>query len=661
MGIILDNDNFMELYVYETIEQLTQLENIALHSEVENSIEKKINEVFRLVHTMKGSSAVMDYKNIVEVSHSLEDVFYFIREKNPDKVDYSLLTDIVLKCIDFVKKEISILQNGGKAESDAFELIRAVKGFHAVISEQNPGHGNQSDENNLNKPVIRYAQKTSGEQQFKTIIYFEDGCEMENVRAFNIIFHLEKSVKIINYLPYDILQSQATSEYIKNNGFEINFISDLSFEELENRIGENLFVREIKLEIVDRQTDNMKSIVPGATEPDTNNGNTKQSIISVSVSKMDRLMDLVGELVISQAMVVQNPELEGLNLNGFHKASRQLQLVTGDIQDVVMSLRMISLAMTFQKMNRIVRDMGKKLNKDIKLQVIGENTEVDKNIIEHLSDPLLHLVRNAADHGIEDSETRRKAGKPVTGTITLEARNDGGDVRIIVKDDGKGLDKEKILHKAKQQGLLTKPEQDYSDREVYSLIFLPGFSTKENITEFSGRGVGMDVVNKNIEEIGGTIQIESESGSYTSIMIKIPLTLAIIEGMKIKVGNAIYIVPITSIRESFRYSGHNIIYDENSRREMIMIRGCCYPVLRLHQHFRIPSDITRLEDGIFVVAEYESKSICLFADELIGVQQVVIKALPEYIKKRKDISSCTVIGNGSVSLIIDVPGLLDTL
>jgi two-component system chemotaxis sensor kinase CheA len=660
LGFMIDNENLLEFYIYETTEQLMQLENIALHSEAENSLENRINEVFRLVHTMKGSSAVMDYKNIVELSHSLEDVFYFIRENNPKQVDYTLLTEIVLKSIDFIKKEISTIQSTGRAEGNVSELVAALKGFLEVLSVKKPLDKNTLDPGKEPVPAACYIQQPAGQQQYKAVIFFEDGCEMENVRAFNIIYHLEKSATIINYLPYDILQSQATEEYIRNHGFEINFTTGLNDMEVEKIISETLFIKEIRLEHIEPQTG--EAGLPGQTaeKSDHNAGNAKQSMISVSIAKMDRLMDLVGELVISQAMVVQNPELEGLKLSGFHKASRQLELVTGDIQEAVMSLRMISLSMTFQKMKRIVRDMGKKLKKEIHLELIGEDTEVDKNIMEHLSDPLLHLVRNAADHGIEDGETRIKTGKQTYGTVTLEAGNDGGDVRIVVKDDGRGLDRQGILQKAKQQGLLHKPEQEYTDREIFSMIFLPGFSTKEAVTEFSGRGVGMDVVNKNIEEIGGTIQVESAAGKFTSVMIKIPLTLAIIEGMKIRVGKEIYIVPITSIRESFRFSGHSLLYDEISGREMIMLRGNCYPVLRLHRHFKLSAEASGLEEGIFVVVEYEAKTICLFADELIGVQQVVIKALPPYIKKRKDISSCTVLGDGNVCLIIDVPGLFYT-
>ncbi len=286
-----------------------------------------------------------------------------------------------------------------------------------------------------------------------------------------------------------------------------------------------------------------------------------QGIISVSITKLNKLIDLVGEMVIAEAMVTQNPDLKGLNLDNFQKAARQLQKISGELQDMVMSIRMVPISSTFNKMHRIVRDMSKKLDKQVALEIIGEETEVDKNIIEHISDPLMHVVRNSIDHGLEATEDRIAAGKPPIGTITIEAKNAGSDVLIIVKDDGRGLDKEKILKRAKENGLLHKPENLMTDKEIYSLVFLPGFSTTEKITEFSGRGVGMDVVSKNIEAVGGTTWIDSSPGVGTITTMKIPLTLAIIDGMNVRVGNSCYTIPTTDIRESFRPEEKAIIKD----------------------------------------------------------------------------------------------------
>jgi len=395
---------------------------------------------------------------------------------------------------------------------------------------------------------------------------------------------------------------------------------------------------------------------PSGGEP----GVKQQSLISVNVNKLDLLLDLVGELVISEAMVTRHPELEGLPLDNFHKAARQLRKITNELQDLVMSIRMVPLAATFQKMHRIVRDMSRKLGKEVHLKVVGEETEVDKNIIEHISDPLMHLIRNAMDHGIETAEERRRKNKPAYGTVTLEAKSAGSDVLIEVRDDGRGLNRERILEKAKQNGLLTKDEAELSDRDVFGFILLPGFSTKEEVTEFSGRGVGMDVVVKEIHEIGGTVLIDSTPDVGTVFTLKIPLTLAIIDGITVRVGKAKYSVQTTSIRESFQIKAEDLITDPDGN-EMIMIRGQCYPVLRLHQLFNVQTHVTRIDEGVIVMVENNEKGLCLFVDELLGEQQVVVKALPKYIKKVRGIAGCTLLGDGSISLILDVPGLIQMM
>jgi two-component system, chemotaxis family, sensor kinase CheA len=308
-------------------------------------------------------------------------------------------------------------------------------------------------------------------------------------------------------------------------------------------------------------------------------------------------------------------------------------------------------------MNRIIRDMCKKLNKEVDLEIIGEETEVDRNIIEHISDPLMHLIRNSLDHGIEPAEERILKNKNRAGKVTLEAKNLGGDVWIIVKDDGRGLEKDKILRKARETGLIYKPESELTDKEIYSFILVPGFSTNNDVTEFSGRGVGMDVVTKNIENVRGSVIIDSIADEGTTVAIKIPLTLAIVDGMLIKAGNSIYTIPVTYIRESIKVKQEQLIKDTENN-ELIMIRGECYPVLRLHKLYNLKSAVTGIEGGIVIITECDQSKLCIFADELLGEQQVVVKALPAYIKKVNGISGCTLLGNGSISLILDVAGLV---
>jgi two-component system chemotaxis sensor kinase CheA len=673
-----DKSSMLELFVFEILDLLSQLENVILNSEEKNAIEAQINEIFRIIHTIKGSASMMGYSNISSLSHSLEDAFYYLRENPPSNINYSTLADIVLESTDFIKNEISKIQSGEKTYGDASTIIQKIKKFLPSLKNKK-----EKDNRNLSdykKKDIAFdlhdvddiqdvqevqedieEHKLTGKTIYKALIFFEDGCEMENIRAFNVMHNLEKVADIISYYPSDIIENQESAQIIQKKGFEIQFSTDLCVDDVKALLSNTLFMKDIKLEVIDSTKSNYFIQEKNKISKDSNLLTVKQSMISVNVSILDTLMDLVGELVIAQSMVIQNPELEGIPLNSFNKASRQLQKVTNELQDAIMSVRMVPISITFQKMHRIVRDMGKKLNKEVELEIIGEETEVDKNIIEHLSDPLIHLVRNAMDHGIESVEERDKNGKSPIGKITLKARNEGGDVWIIIKDDGRGLDKNSILAKAKQLGLLNKSEDELTDQEIYSCILKAGFTTKEEVSEFSGRGVGMDVVNKNIEEVGGIIHVDSSLGVGTSISIKIPLTLAIIDGMKVRVGKSVFIIPITSIRESFRVQNSIVLNNEDGNSEMIMFRGNCCSVLRLHEFFDIQPDTTNLEEGIIIAIENGSEVICLFADELLGGQQVVVKPIPKYVKKVRGVSGCTVMGDGRVSLIIDTAELINSL
>jgi two-component system chemotaxis sensor kinase CheA len=372
-------------------------------------------------------------------------------------------------------------------------------------------------------------------------------------------------------------------------------------------------------------------------------------------------MNLVGELVITESMVSGSPDLAGLELENFNKAARQLRKLTDEIQDTVMSVRMMPVAATFQKMRRIVRDMSKQLDKDAELTLEGETTEVDKTIIDAIGDPLMHLVRNAMDHAIESKEERAKTSKPAVGNIRLSAQNVGGDILISVSDDGKGLDADYILGKARDRGLLIKPEGEYTEKEIFNLLMLPGFSTKEQVTEFSGRGVGMDVVKKNIEKIGGAVTIESVKGRGTTVYFKIPLTLAIIASMEIEAGGNTYAIPIANIRESFKATESQLLADPDGN-EMIMIRGAAYPIIRLHRIFNIEGCIDSVVDGILLLVDSGDRLACILADSLLGKHQVVVKPLPNYLAwydvKSSGIAGCTILGDGSISLILDVPRIL---
>ncbi len=656
----------MDMFIFETVQLIEQLEQLALDSERKNGLNSYINEIFRIMHTIKGSSAMMLANNISSLAHSLEDVFYYIRENNPDNTNYTKLTDIILETIDFIKSEIGKLENNKNSDGNATDLINVINAFLSDLKGSSQEEINEcQDESSKDPETITY----------RAIIFFENGCEMENIRAFAVVHKLNQIAQNIHHFPVEITDNEDSIEVIRKEGFKINFTCSLPMDEVRDLLEETIFLRELILDIdgneestytpakkeimLDEPIDRTEKHQAKAAEMNDHSNTSKQSFISVNVSKMNMLMDLVGELVIAEAMVTQNPDLKGLELENFKKASVQLRKIAGNLQDTIMSMRMVSLSSTFQKMNRIVRDMCKKLNKEVDFEIIGEDTEVDKNIIENLSDPLMHLIRNAIDHGLEPVAERISKGKPEKGKITLEAKNAGGDVWIILKDDGQGLDKDKIFRKAIENGLVQKDTNDLSDKDIYRFIFLPGFSTKDNVTEFSGRGVGMDVVAKDIEKVNGRVLIDSTYGEETVVTIKIPLTLSIIDGMIVKVGNSTYTIPIVSIRESIKIKQEKIIRDDENN-EVVMIRGECYPILRLHELFNIKSSVKNIDSGIILIVENESTRVCLFADELIGEQQVVVKALPSYIKKVRGITGCTLLGDGSISLILDIANLINS-
>ncbi len=661
----INREPMLDMFIFESIQLIEKLEESVLNSEkLMHFEETSINEIFRIMHTIKGSAAMMLFNNISELAHSVEDVFYFIREEKPKHIDCSKLTDIVLASIDFIKDEISKLENGKSSDGNASMLIKSINDFLTNLKQSHPGNvayqeiQSSKENNQKQKYYISYDKDLAPQNNntYKAVIFFEEDCQMENMRAFNVIHDLKEVGTEISYFPSDIIDNDESEAVIKKEGFTVLFKSDQTIEYIREFLGGTIFLKKLELEKLETNKEMNKN--NKQLEKEQLLLHNKQKMISVRVTKLDELLDLVGELVISEAMVTQNPELEGLPLDSFYKAARRLKKITSDLQDTVMSIRMVPLSTTFQKMNRLVRDMSHKTNKDIKLQIVGEETEVDKNIIEHIGDPLMHIIRNAIDHGIETVEERLANGKEEKGKIILEAKNAGGEVWITVKDNGRGMDKNKILEKAKEQGLVPKTEQDMTDKEIYSLLFLPGFSTKDKVTEFSGRGVGMDVVMKNIEKIRGSISVESTLYEGSAITLKIPLTLAIIDGMIIKVGNSTYTIPTIAIKESFRPKERDVIMDPEGE-EMIFIRGKCYSIVRLHKFYKVQANITKIHEGIIIMVESGDKIKCIFADALVGEQQVVIKPLPPYFKKVRGVGGCTILGDGSISLILDMEELIN--
>ena len=710
-------DGMLDIYLFENEQLLEQLQEMVLEQKDADCFdEDSINEIFRTMHTIKGSSGIMMFDNITAISHKLEDVFYFLRESQPHHVPHLELVEHVLEVQDFISNEMEKIRNGDPVDGDASEIIAELDKFLEGIKRAEEGEGAEPVPENVHEEPKQFyiaPVATSASRFYKIYITFYPETEMSNVHAYKTVYALKEIAEDLLYYPEDIISDEKSAEVIMEDGFKILLQAQCSEEEIRDIIGLGYDIKKVDVfeckaeeflqgfdfsnqetlqeqkavaqetkvqtqEQIESKEEEKASekpkITPGdfvikSKEPGKQKKLAKDkpkaekaSFISVNVSKMDQLMELIGELVISESVVLQNPDLKvpGLNLNSFNKAASQLSKISTDLQNVIMSMRMVPLTNTFQKMNRIVFDVSRKLGKDIEFEMVGEHTEVDKNIIEHISDPLMHLVRNAVDHGIETNAERAASGKPDKGKVILSARTEAGKVWISVEDNGKGLDREKILAKARKQGILedSRLDSEYTDKEVYQFITLPGFSTNEQVTEYSGRGVGMDVVVQNIQQIGGTLDIESTPGNGSIMSLKIPLTLAIIDGIVMETGNSSFVMETGMIKEFVRVKEEMMIHEPDGD-EYIMIRGECFPVIRLGKWYGMSDYQEAVEDGVMLILEVEEKKICLFVDKLIGEQEIVVKPIPSYIKKVKGLSGCTQLGDGSIALILDAAGLVE--
>lgn len=712
-------DSLNEFYVHENMQLLEQLEEILLvgQSDTGKLGKEAIEEIFRAMHTIKGSSAMMGYDSLTKLTHSIEDVFDEIRNgRELSNNKWEELVDVVLVSIDFLKEEILNVQDGLLPEASIDELLERVAG---LLKEESENEEKDLEQGSELEEQIEIKMPKDGEKQFYAKVSFEDGCGMEGIRALGVLAMIESKCSFIKTIPENLevecdneiisdgfriyLSTQEEKESIQQCIQETMFLENLEIQEVtdtaelesifnisssvEEKLEEEIAITveeeknvisevkadEIKEEVVieenikhiEEEKNEKVSEENKATKKDLkqeenqHHTHSKNNYLSVNISKIDMLMNLVGEIVTTESMVEKQSQLEDFNRDNFEKQARRLHQLTTELQDVVMSMRMVPISSTFTKMQRVVRDMSRKTGKSVELKLVGDQTEVDKNILENISDPLMHMIRNSMDHGIETPEERQQTSKPEKATILLEAKNTGGDVVIIIKDDGRGLNKEAIVKKAIEKGITSKSIDEISDKEAYNFILAPGFSTKEAVSEYSGRGVGMDVVYTNIRQLRGSIAIDSEKGQGTNIVIRIPLTLAIVDGMKVRVGDEIYIIPSLNIKEVFRQGAYEIVKNPNGEEHSI-IRGNCYEIRRLSNILGI--DTQKNDNGIMILVESEIGNVCIIVDGIIGQQQVVIKPIPELLTQFEKIQSymsgCSILEDGSISLIIDANAII---
>lgn len=699
------DSSILDTYLYEENNLLDQLDEMLVADEKNGDFSTDdVNEIFRIMHTIKGSSAMMEFNSISTIAHHIEDVFFYIRDKGIETLDpehKKELFNLMFRSEDYLRSEIEKVEQGVPLSTDIDAFSNEINSFLKKISGAAPAQpeasqaapaasgapasGAPAPASAAPAPASAAPASLPDDKDAACFfhVFLEEGVGMENLRAYMIVNAVRECEVTFRFYPSDMETDQDTSQTIAENGFFLAFDSSEDASKAEGILKTQNHIRSYELVNVskaappakaeEKKASVSKPTAPAPASTDTAAGKAapmlshapvKQNLISVNLMKLDSLMDIVGEIVITESMVTSSPELNLLprdNRDNFMKSARQLRKLTNDLQDIAMSLRMVPISGVFQKMNRIVRDMKQSLGKDVRLTIVGEDTEVDKTIVDNIQDPIMHIVRNSMDHGIEETAQERiAAGKDPQGEIVLSASHTSSEVVISVKDDGYGMDPQKILEKARSKNMLTKPDSEYSQKEILGLIMLPGFSTNTEVTEYSGRGVGMDVVKKNVESLGGIVSVSSTYGEGTTISMKIPLTLAIVDGMKVTVGDSIFTIPIANIRQSFKVKADQVIKDEYGN-EMVERVDHFYPIVRLHSFYHLPTEVTQMEDGILLWVEANDRSYCLFVDDLIGEQQVVVKPLPAFLSefnlKDHGITGCTIMGDGNISIILDILSL----
>ena len=674
MGI--DVSQFLATFYEESFEGLEIMESELLNLDVGAADSETINTIFRAAHSIKGGSGTFGLNAVSDFTHVMETLLDEMRDGRR-QVTQEAVT-ILLSSVDVLNEMLTALRDGTELDTARVAAMKAQ--LDALL-------GGEATTSTTQEPI----SETVVESSFKVwSIDFRPHLDMlrtgnDPVRMFRELDSLgELSAEVElselpaweeldpeeSYLSWKLILNSDKDESAINEVFE--WVDDECDLKISQAAGLFTETKTITPEAEPVATSEAATITPevdaapaaaapveqgkaSARKPATG-GDTS---IRVSIDKVDELINMVGELVITQSMLSQYGEAEEINAADIEKLRDglvQLERNTREMQEGVMRIRMLPISFAFQRFPRLVHDLSQKLDKKIELKMSGEQTELDKTVMEKIGDPLVHLVRNSLDHGIETPEVRREKGKPEQGTVHLNAFHQGGNIIIEIIDDGAGLNTEKITSKAIERGLLAEGES-LSDEQVHDLIFHAGFSTADVVSDVSGRGVGMDVVRKNIRSLGGTVEVSSKADIGSTFTIRLPLTLAILDGQLVKVGNETYIVPLISIIESLQVKMDRI-NTVSGKGEVFRLRDEYIPIVRLYHVFGIEPDNTDLSSGLLVVVEAEGEKVALFVDDLFGQQQVVIKSLETNFKKVDGVSGATILGDGTVALILDVKGMV---
>ncbi|MCP5306908.1 MAG: chemotaxis protein CheA [Chromatiaceae bacterium] len=685
-----DMAQFHQVFFEESFEGLDIMESGLLNMDPGAVDAEEINAIFRAAHSIKGGSGTFGFMNVAGFTHVMETLLDEMRDGRRDVTPDAV--NVLLQSVDVLREMLTAARDGGTPDEERVaaqraELDRVLADNGAAAPQvqssataEVQGSGAGQVQPVGWKIVFRphpHLMRT-GNDPLRIIRELGSLGELQALCDTSQLPALEDYEPEDSYLSWELRLHQAVDKSQIDEVFE--WVEDDCDFAIVPVLPEGA---EAAVEAGPSQpeaavTAASPAVAAAPPAPERRTGGDRRqadrrqgedrrasagagggsSSIRVDIHKIDTLINMVGELVITQSMLgMLGSDFEMSRVERLKEGLAQLERHTRELQESVMGIRMVPISFSFSRFPRLVHDLSMKLGKKIELKMSGENTEVDKTVIEKIGDPLVHLVRNSLDHGIESPEERLAAGKPETGTVHLGASHRGGNIVIEIRDDGRGLPRDKILAKAIERGL-AKPEDHLSDKDVYELIFQPGFSTADQVSDISGRGVGMDVVRRNINELGGAIEIDSTPGEGSAIIVRLPLTLAILDGQTIRIGEETYIVPLVSIIESIQIE-ESMLNKVAGRGETFRLRDEYLPIVRMHEVFGIDNhDADRLTDGILVVVEGEGRKCGLFVDDLLGQQQVVIKSLEANYRKVEGISGATILGDGSVALIIDIPGLM---
>jgi len=661
-----DLSQFYQLFFEEAAEHLASMENLLLGLDTRAPSLDELNAIFRSAHSIKGSSGMFGFNDMMSVTHELETLLDRLRKQ--ELALTSDMVDVFLEARDVIKAQLDAHQSGREPDLEraaaVCERIKALAAGEAVPAAAvvtspapapAPVAAEARAERRIEVVLPAPAQDITADAVLETLKGLGDASAVAaapgapwRVAMTTTASDAEVRDALCFLAAPEAIEIMAAGETSDDGSYGLfGDIAPADPAPQAPPVAQHADMPMPQAQHADHADDGVVKL--GRRTEDKLSA--ESSSIRVSVEKVDKLINLVGELVITQAMLAQmsnkvDPVLYETLLNGLG----QLERNTRDLQDAVMSIRMMPISFVFNRFPRVVRDLAGKLGKQAELKTVGEGTELDKGLIEKITDPLTHLVRNSIDHGIESPADRVASGKPEKGTITLRAFHQGGNVIIEVSDDGRGLDRNKILAKAKERGMAVPDAM--TDAEVWQLIFEAGFSTADQITDVSGRGVGMDVVKRNIHALGGRVEIDTNTGAGTRITIRLPLTLAILDGLSVAVGSELFIVPLTYIVESLQPQATEV-KTVSGRGRVIHVRGEYLPLIALHEVFNLKPRVKDIERGIVVILETEGRKTAIVVDELVGQHQVVIKSLETNYRRVYGVSGATIMGDGKVALILD--------